>query len=479
MLSSQIRKTFIDFFRAKRHQIIPSSSLIPADSSVLFTTAGMQQFVPYLSGEVVPPWARAASCQKCFRTTDIDKVGDEFHHTFFEMLGNWSFGRGDNGYSKKQAIIWALEFLVDKLSLSKERIWVTVFKGEKSIPFDKESFLLWQQQGIPKERIYSFGMEDNFWGPTSETGPCGPCSEIYYDRGVSFKKRKCSQSGCGPGCNCGRFVEVWNLVFMEYNRKLKVSTKGGSASESYEYLKLPVKNIDTGAGLERLTCILQEKNSDYETDLFSPLIKQISRLSSVNYQENPKAFRIIADHLRGICFLIAEGILPSREDRGYILRRILRRAIRYCRALSLPKNFLISLAEFFISKEQNIYPELGHKKNDILTVIQNEEDKFGKTLKQGLKQFNKIADKIIKRGGKSVSGQDAFYLFETYGLPIEMTEEMAKEKGLIVLSQDFKQALKKHQEISRTGAKKKFGGHGLTGTESKEERARKTKLPLK
>ncbi len=454
MQSNQIRKFFLDFFSKRGHKIIPSSFLIPADSTVLFTSAGMQQFIPYLSGEVVPPFSRAASAQKCFRTTDLEEIGDAFHHSFFEMLGNWSFGRGEDSYFKREAIAWALELLIDKFSLSKEKLWITVFKGEKRIPEDKESVMIWQENGIKKERIKLFGLESNFWGPVSATGPCGPCSEIYYDRGESFREKPCSLKKCGPNCACGRFVEIWNLVFMEYNKTM-VNDK-----EIYE--PLPSKNIDTGAGLERLAAVLGNKESDYETDLFWPSILKIAQLAKVRYEENKKAYRIIADHLRGACFLVAEGILPSKEDRGYILRRILRRAIRYGKILGLPRNFLIPIAEVFISLYQDIYPELNSKKNDILTVCQNEESKFSKTLQEGVKQFEKIAAEMIKQGKKIIPGETSFYLFETFGFPYELTEEMAKEKGLEIRKNDFEKAFKKHQEISRAGMKRKFGGGGFT-----------------
>ncbi|PIV46178.1 alanine--tRNA ligase [bacterium (Candidatus Moisslbacteria) CG02_land_8_20_14_3_00_36_53] len=468
MESQEIRKIFLDFFKGKGHTIVPSSSLIPADSTVLFTSAGMQQFIPYLKGDVEPPFSRAASSQKCFRTTDIDEVGDSSHHTFFEMMGNWSFGRGKDNYFKKEAIELALELLENKFFLAKDKFWVTIFKGEGEIPYDKESFLLWQKNGIPQERIKSFGMEDNFWGPVTETGPCGPCSEIHYDQGEKFKKRKCSLKGCGPNCACGRFIEIWNLVFMEYDKKI--------AGDKEIYEPLPSKNIDTGAGLERLTSILQNKESDYETELFTEVIEKISRLSGISYEENKKAYRVIADHLRGSCFLIADGVLPSREDRGYILRRILRRAMRYGKILGLPRNFLIPLAEIFISQYQDVYHELSLKKNDILTVLQNEEDRFGKTLQEGLKQFERAVKDLLGKGEKIIPGEISFRLFESYGFPFELTEEMAEEKGLAVKKEDFDMAFKKHQEISRAGAKKKFGGLGITADESEDDIKKKIRL---
>jgi alanyl-tRNA synthetase len=464
MDSKKIRKVFLEFFKKKGHEIVPSSSLIPADPTVLFTSAGMQQFIPYLSGEVEPPYYRAASVQKCFRTSDIDKVGDESHHTFFEMLGNWSFG----DYWKKEAIEWAIELLTSKFKIPISKIWVTVFKGEDKIPKDEEAIKIWQSYGIPKERIKEFGMEDNFWGPITEEGVCGPCSEIHYDRGEEFKVGKCSLSGCGPNCSCGRFVEIWNLVFMEYNREVK--------GETYEYTFLPAKNIDTGAGLERLAAVLQNKKSNFETDLFLPIIKEIEKISEINYDSQPKSYRIIADHIRASCFLIADGVLPSKEDRGYILRRILRRAIRYGNLIKTKKGFLIPLANLVIENYKEIYPELIQRKNDILTVIQQEEEKFEKTLQSSLKLFEKIVSKISQSGEKVISGEDAFHLYDTYGFPIELTEELALERGLTVDKDGFKQCFLKHQEISRVGSVKKFGGHDIESVKDEEARIKMTRL---
>ncbi len=463
-----LRKIFLDFFKEKGHTIVPSSSLIPADPTALFTSAGMQQFIPYLSGEIVPPFARCASIQKCFRTTDIESIGNETHHTFFEMLGNWSFGRGEGGYFKKEAIEFALEFLEKKLHLKREKFWVTVFKGENEILRDEEAIFLWKNQRIPPERIKAFGLEDNFWGPVTAAGPCGPCSEIHYDQGEGARKEKCSLACCGPNCACGRFVEIWNLVFMEYNKKI---IKGQEIFEP-----LPAKNIDTGAGLERLVAVLENKESAYETELFWPVIEKISHLASSAYERDKRAYRIIADHLRAACFLMAEGILPSKEDRGYILRRILRRALRYGKIINLPKNFLIPLAEIFISLYQDVYPELSRGKSDILTVLQNEEEKFGKALSQGLKQFEKTIAGLKSRGEKVVSGEVSFRLFETYGFPLELTEEIARENGFELKKEGFEKDFKKHQEISRAGAKKKFGGVGITADESEKEKNIKTRL---
>jgi len=457
MTTNEIRQSFIDFFKNKSHQVVDSASLIPADPTALFTSAGMQQFVPYLSGKTEPPYNRACSVQKCFRTSDVDEVGNEFHHTFFEMLGNWSF----NDYFKEEAIKWALELLVDKYHLEKDRLWVTFFKGEKNIPGDKEAEKIWLKNGIAKERIKEFGSADNFWGPIGLIGPCGPCSEIYYDRGKEFQKNKCTLLKCGPNCGCGRFIEIWNLVFMEYNK-----------TEKGEYEKLTKQNIDTGAGLERLTCVLQNKESSYETDLFLPIINELEKISQKANLSKQKSGRIIADHIRAICFLIADGVLPSKEDRGYILRRILRRAMRHGRLIEAEKGFLISLAKIVINQYHNIYPELQNKQNDILTIIQEEQEKFEKTLSQGLKEINKLFKNYsgdIKKF--SLSAEVFFHLYQTYGYPPELViEEINRiriEKGGTKISDDIKKIFlklfKKHQEISRAGAKKKFGGVGELG----------------
>lgn len=408
MESLKLRKKFLDFFEKRGHKIVPSSSLIPEDKSVLLTTAGMQQFIPYLSGErgVSEDFGGRclASVQKCFRTVDIEEVGDDTHHTFFEMLGNWSIGEG---YFKEGAIKLALDFFIEELGLEKERISVTIFKGEKGVPKDEESADIWKKFGIPEERIKEFGIKDNFWGPVGETGPCGPCTEIHYDRGQEYGCKD-----CGPNCEkCKRFVELWNLVFMEYDKQKDRSFK-----------KLPQRNVDTGIGFERLVALLQGKESAYETDLFESIIKRAEEISGKKYSEEKKAFRIISDHLRGAVFLIADNVLPSNLERGYILRRVLRRTIRYGKIIRAQNGFLFPLVKEVINKYQSVYPELKSKEEEILTVIQKEEEKFEKTLEKGLKEL----DKLMKG---DVSGEQAFYLYETYGFPLELTEEIAREGG--------------------------------------------------
>jgi alanyl-tRNA synthetase len=420
MNSNELRKKFLNFFEKRGHKIVPSSSLIPTDPSVLFTTAGMQQFKPYYLGEPCPYGPNVASCQKCFRTSDIDEVGDERHLTFFEMLGNFSFG----GYFKEEAIEYAFEFLFRELKLPIERAKFTVFKGDEEVPEDKESPRIWQKLGVPKEKIVGMGREDNFWGPTGLEGPCGPTTEIHIDG-----------------------IEVWNLVFNEYYK-----------DREGKLTPLKQKGVDTGMGLERLAMILQNKNSVFETDLFEPIIKE---LRIRNYElGNVRSERIIADHIKGAVFLISEGILPSNVERGYVLRRILRRAILHSKILNLPKNSLIEAAKKVIEIYKDVYPEVLSKQADVLTVIENEREKFEKTLEIGLKKLKSQIENCKLRNEKVLPGKIVFDLFQSYGFPFEITKEIAKEEGLEINEKDFKERFKKHQEISRFGAEKKFGGLG-------------------
>ncbi|MBU1876848.1 alanine--tRNA ligase [Patescibacteria group bacterium] len=412
MKSYQIRKLFLDFFEKNGHKIVPSSSLLPSDPSVLFTTAGMQQFKSYYLGEKSPYGSDVASCQKCFRTTDIEEVGDEKHLTFFEMLGNFSFG----GYFKEKAIKLAYEFIVNELKLDID--YVTIFSSEKvadgdwrkNIPEDKDSYKIWRDVGLPENKIRKEGI-DNFWGPTGDDGPCGVTTEIYVNG-----------------------IEVWNLVFNEYfcnNRR--------------ELKKIDSPGLDTGSGLERLVAVVQEKNTIFETDLFETIIGEISG-------QDERAKRIIADHIRSVVFLISEGILPLNLGRGYILRRLIRRAARYGKLLNLPKNFLIPLAKKTIEIYKEVYPEIKLKESDILTVIQYEEEKFEKTLERGLREIEKILN---------LTGETAFLIYETFGFPLELIEEIRKVEN----REEFFVMKKKHQEISRAGAEKKFGGVGKEATE--------------
>jgi len=442
MNSSEIRKKFIDFFKHKGHTEIPGTPLVTDDPTLLFVNAGMVQFKPYFLGEKEPRARKIVNCQKCFRTVDIEKVGANGRSlTFFEMLGNWSIG----DYWKEQGISLALELLTQVYKIKKEKIWVSVFKGGKEMPPDEETEKIWLKLGIAKEKIIKLGMEDNFWigGPA---GPCGPCSEIYYDLGPTIG---CKRKECRPGCDCDRFVEIWNLVFMEYfkDEKGKISL-------------LPQKNIDTGAGLERLALVLQNKSSVFETDLFYPLIKEIEKLTNCLYVSNPKPYRIIADHIKGAVFLACEGVLPSNLERGYVLRRIIRRAIRYAKLLDLKNDFLTPLILRVIEIYKEVYPELLENKENILDVILKEGQRFEKSLTRGLKQFEKIITEVKSKNLEIIEGLKIFDLYQNYGFPLELTEELAQERKLKIDKLGFEKAFKKHQEISRAGAEKKFGGIG-------------------
>jgi len=419
MKSDELRKKFLKFFEKKGHKIVPSSSLIPTDPSVLFTTAGMQQFKPYYLGEPSPYGPNVASCQKCFRTSDIEEVGDERHLTFFEMLGNFSFG----GYFKEEAIKFAFEFLFKKLKLPLSKAIFTVFEGDEEVPEDKESFEIWRKLKIPKEKIKKCSRKDNFWGPTGLEGPCGPTTEIHIEG-----------------------IEVWNLVFNEYYK-----------DREGKLTPLKQKGVDTGMGLERLAMICQKKNSVFETDLFLPVMRE---LQIAKQSRNVRSERIIADHIKGSVFLISEGILPSNVERGYVLRRILRRAILHSKILNLPKNSLIEAAKRVIEIYKNVYPEVLSKQADVLTVIENEREKFEKTLEVGLKKLKSEIENCKLKNEKVLPGKIVFDLFQSYGFPLEITKEIAKKDGLEVNEKDFQERFKKHQEVSRIGAEKKFGGLG-------------------
>jgi alanyl-tRNA synthetase len=459
MQSSELRNKFLEYFQKNGHKIIKSSSLLPSDPSVLFTTAGMQQLSLYLQGskDVIKDFGQRHLCdvQKCFRTNDIEEVGDDTHHTFFEMLGNWSIGTDENGqYFKEGAIKYALDFLVNEIGLEKDKMYATVFCGDKNIAKDTEAVELWKKYGIPQERIIECGADNNFWGPTAITGPCGPCSEIHYDRG---EQHGCGKSSCLPNCpDCKRFVEVWNLVFMQYQK-----------DEQGNFVLLNQTNIDTGTGFERLLCIINKTNSAYETDLFNDLITEISKLSGKNYSEYQKEFRIIADHIRSACFLIADGIMPSNSGQGYILRRILRRAMRYGQMIGCNQGFLIGLSQIVIEKYKSIYPELG-KQEEIITVISHEEEKFYKALQNGLKEFNKISGLITSK--------QAFDLYQSYGLPIEIIQEEAKSRNLELDLKGLQDEIAKHQEVSRAGAESLFGGHGANQMQDEDQKYQITKL---
>lgn len=418
MDSRKIREKFINFFKDKGHKIAPSSSLIPDDPSVLLTTAGMQQFKPYYLGEKSPYGDRVATIQRCFRTSDIEEVGDESHLTFFEMLGNFSF---NNNYFKKDIIGWAYEFLTKELKISENRIYATVFEGDEDTPFDQESYDTLKALGLGDDEIKKSGRKDNFWGPTGAEGPCGPTVEFYIDG-----------------------LEVWNLVFNEYFR-----SKDGGLKQ------LEKKGVDTGMGLERLAKVMQEVETVFETDLFFPVIKKTQELSEecmVPETLHKKYVGIVADHMRGSVFLIGDGVLPSNIERGYILRRLLRRAIRYAKLLELPENWHAEIVKIIIENYKEYYPELGRKENEIIKAIKEENEKFGKTLDRGLRELEKL-DKI--------DAEKAFNIFQTYGFPLEMIKEELDKRKLFIDEKDFQEEFRRHQEKSRAGLEKKFGGHGL------------------
>lgn len=473
MNSSEFRQEFLSYFQKKGHKVVPSSSLLPTDPSVLLTTAGMQQFKEYFLDKPSPYGNRVVSCQKCFRTSDIEEVGDSTHLTFLEMLGNFSFG----DYFKREAIEWAFELLTRNLEMPVKKLWFTYFEGDGEVPEDTRSKEIWQELGISRDRIVGCAREDNFWGPTGQEGPCGPTTEIHYDlTGELCQKGK----NCLPNCGCGRFIEIWNLVFNEYYQ-----------DKERKLTPLTQKGVDTGMGFERVFAILQNKKSMYETELFWPIIQEAQRLSSKEYEEAKRSFRIIADHVRASVFLISDGVLPSNVEQGYILRRILRRAIRYGKVLEMKSGSLIVFTKRVIEIYKGPYPEVCSKQADILTIIQKEEEKFVKTLKKGLNQFNKLLEykrsvsakvsaktkvSARKEGPRDkwadkqdtkcqrISGEEAFGLYQSYGFPLELIKEMAQEKGLTVDEVGFKSAFEKHRQVSKKGVEKKFGGIGKEAT---------------
>ncbi len=394
----------------------------------------MVQIKPYFLGEAIPPKRRLASCQKCFRTTDIELVGDPSHLTFFEMLGNFSVG----DYFKKEAISWAWEFVTERLNLPPERLWITIFLD------DDESFDYWRKVGVPETRILRFGEKDNFWGPAGSSGPCGPCSEIHYDFGEEVG---CGKSTCAPNCGCRRFSEIWNLVFTQYNQ-----------NETGQRTLLPKPNIDTGMGLERTVAAVRGKTSAYETDLFAPILESISRLAGKKYGSNnniDNAMRVIAEHGRGITFLIADGVIPSNEGRGYVLRRILRRADLYCRRLGVDKPLLTEVARTTIQHMGHIYPEIVPRQGFILEVIELEEARFKETLNTGLEIIENVMAKRSTQKTKEITGKDAFSLYDTYGFPVELTKEIVAKSGFNVDLESFEKEMEKQRERAR--AAHKFG----------------------
>ena len=447
MKAIEIRNKYLDFFKRHGHAVIPSAPLIPEnDPSVLFTTAGMQPLVPYLLGEKHPEGTRLTDFQKCLRTNDIDEVGDNRHLTYFEMLGNWSLG----DYFKEESIAMSFEFLTKELGIPVEKLSVTCFAGDEDCQRDEVTASCWRKAGIPEDRIYYFGKDDNWW-IAGEEGPCGPDTEMFYDTG----KPKCSEN-CNPSCGCGKYVEIWNNVFMEFFK-----TKDG------KYTKLKQHNVDTGLGLERMTMLLQGKETPFDTELFKPVMDKLQELAGEN--DSIESRRIVSEHLRSSMMIIQDGGLPSNVDRGYILRRLIRRMVRHLRKLQINLNELDELIDLNIDTLKEMYPELHQNSDKIKSVIIEEKDKFEKTLERGEREFNKIVNRMKNDGKDTISGQDLFTLYETYGFPPEVTQDLAREAGLKVDTTEFDKLFKEHQEKSRMGSEQKFRG-GLAGTGEQEVR---------
>jgi alanyl-tRNA synthetase len=472
MTGNQLRQLYLDFFKSKQHSIIPSSSLIPEnDPSVLFTTAGMHPLVPYIMGEPHPGGKRLANCQKCIRTGDIDEVGDNRHLTFFEMLGNWSLG----DYFKKEAIAWSWEFLTgrDWLGLDPKRLYVTVFMGNEDSPIDQDSIDAWKNcfkaagleaevcpygasiSGNENYRIFPLPAKDNWWGPAGVTGPCGPCSEMFYDVAPQIGVM---QGTFDQEVDGFRIMEIWNDVFMEFNK----TTDG-------KFEKMPRQNVDTGMGLERTLTVLTGKQNAFDTELFSPIFDKLKDLSGKTYgesDEDNRALRIVADHLKAASLIIGDdrGITPSNTDQGYVVRRLIRRAVRFGKQLGISKAlWTVDVFEAVLLIYHNIYPELIHNRNKIIAELTAEEEKFSQTLERGLKEF----ERAVSIDG--ITGVEAFNLYQTYGFPIEITRELAREKGITVDEEGFRREAEKHQTLSRTASAGKFkGGLADAGEETKK-----------
>ena len=434
MKAIEIRNKYLNFFKNHGHKIIPSAPLIPEnDPSVLFTTAGMQPLVPYLLGQKHPEGTRLTDYQKCLRTNDIDEVGDNRHLTYFEMLGNWSLG----DYFKEESIKMSYEFLTKELGIPAEKISVTCFAGDEDCPRDEVTASCWEKAGIPKERIYFYGKDDNWW-IAGEEGPCGPDTEMFYDTG----KPKCSDD-CQPSCDCGKYVEIWNNVFMEYYKK------------DGKYTKLEQRNVDTGLGLERMTMLLQGKETPFDTELFSPVMDKLKELAK---EDDIASRRIVAEHLRSSMMVIADGGRPSNIDRGYILRRLIRRMTRHLNKLQIDLGKLPELIDLNIDILKEMYPELDNHRQEIKEVIITEKDKFMKTLNNGEREFNKVINRLKNQGINVIDGKTIFNLYETYGFPPEVTKDLAVENGFKADLSKFDELFKEHQEKSRMGSDQKFKG---------------------
>lgn len=442
MKSSELRSKYFEFYKSKAHALIPSAPLLPEnDPTVLFTTAGMHPLVPYLMGEPHPAGKRLVNAQKCIRTGDIDEVGDDWHCTFFEMLGDWSLG----DYFKTEAITWTYEFLTKVLPFKPEQLASTVFAGEEGIPFDEVSYNTWLKLGIPKERVFKLGREDNFWGPVGGAGPCGPDSETFF---ITRDHCTLKNPECSPACKCGRYVEICNNVFMEYEKK-----QDGSL------LKLPKPNVDFGMGLLRVCSILSGARSVYESDIYTPAMNYLAEAAaSLDQREK----RIVADHIMAAMFAIGDGVLPNNVGSGYIVRRILRRAFRLANKAGMEPHFIDHLVDRYATVFGGHYPEIDQKRNAIVGAMREEEEKFGKALGQGVKHLEKELARMAP-GEKVIDGKLVFSMFETYGFPLEVTQEIASERGLTVDTKAFDQAFEEHQAKSRMAGEKLFKG-GLADT---------------
>ena len=446
MTGAELKQKYIGFFKGKGHAEISGKSLIPEnDPTVLFTTAGMHPLVPYILGEPHPAGKRLVDVQKCIRTDDIEEVGDPSHLTFFEMLGNWSLG----DYFKDDAIRFSFEFLTSPqwLGFSPDVLSVTVFAGDAEVPPDNEAAGVWKKVGIPESRIHFLPRKDNWWGPAGQTGPCGPDTEMFIDTGVPA----CGPS-CKPGCHCGKYFEVWNDVFMQYNK-----TADG------KYLPLAQKTVDTGMGVDRTIAMLQGKKTVFETEVFWPVIQRLGEITGKRYGSDPgtdTSFRIITDHVRASTFILGDdkGVKPSNLGQGYILRRLMRRSIRHGRKLGLEGSFLGRLAADVVSIYRDAYPELAGRAEMISAEMGQEEERFSETLQKGEKEFEKLVPNLMKNPQKIIPGRVAFRLYDTYGFPIEITEELAQENGMSVDRKGFEEAFQKHQELSKAGAEKTFKG---------------------
>ena len=435
MKAIEIRNKYLKFFESKGHRVIPSSPVIPEnDPSVLFTTAGMQPLVPYLLGEKHPEGTRLVDYQKCIRTVDIDEVGDNRHLTYFEMLGNWSLG----DYFKEEAISWSFEFLTKELGIPAEKLSVTCFAVDNDAPRDIVAENAWKKVGMPEERIYHFGKDDNWWIAGDE-GPCGPDTEMFYDTG----KPKCSEH-CDPSCGCGKYVEIWNNVFMEYYK-----------GHDGKYTKLAKQNVDTGLGLERMTMLLQGKETPFETELFVPTMEILEKYAK---QDNIQSRRIVSDHIRSSMMIICDGGVPSNTDRGYILRRLIRRLTRHLNKLQIGLDIMPEIIDVTIDNLKEMYPELQENKEKIKAIIAEEQQKFSKTLEHGEREFDKAVERVRQENEKKIDAKIIFRLYDTYGFPPEMTAELAKEKNVLVDMDGFDKLFKEHQEKSKIGSEQKFKG---------------------